>query len=147
MDEPHTGLPATDRRRTVTASDAPAAIGPYSHAVRAGGLLFCSGQIPLDPATDELVGSSAAEQAERCLLNLQAVCAAAGVSLASAVRVTVYMTDLARFGEVNAVYASFFAEDPPARVTVEVSALPRDALVEIDAVVTLERVGAAVAGD
>jgi 2-iminobutanoate/2-iminopropanoate deaminase len=130
-----------DLRRSVTAPEAPAAIGPYSHAVRAGGLLFCSGQIPLDPATGELVGATAAEQARRCLLNLQAVCAAAGVSLASAVRVTVYMTDLARFAEVNEVYASFFAADPPARVTVEVSGLPRGALVEIDAVVALNAGG------
>jgi 2-iminobutanoate/2-iminopropanoate deaminase len=122
----------------VTAPDAPAAIGPYSHAVSAAGLLFCSGQIPLDPVTGELVGASVAEQAERCLLNLQAVCAAAGTSLASAVRITVYMTDLARFGEVNEVCASFFATDPPARATVEVSGLPRAALVEIDAVVALE---------
>jgi 2-iminobutanoate/2-iminopropanoate deaminase len=127
-----------DPSRIVSAADAPAAIGPYSHAVRAGGLLFCSGQIPLDPLTGELVGASAAEQARRCLLNLQAVCAAAGASLASAARVTVYMTDLARFAEVNEVYASFFAADPPARVTVEVSGLPRGALVEIDAVVALD---------
>jgi 2-iminobutanoate/2-iminopropanoate deaminase len=123
----------------VTAPDAPAAIGPYSHAVSAGGLLFCSGQIPLDPTSGELVGEDAAQQAERCLLNLRAVCAAAGTSLANAVRLTVYMTDLACFGEVNEVYASFFATEPPARVTVEVSGLPRDALVEIDAVVALER--------
>ena len=123
----------------MTAPDAPAAIGPYSHAVSAAGLLFCSGQIPLDPASGELVGAGPAQQAERCLLNLQAVCAAAGTSLANAVRVTVYMTDLACFGEVNDVYAAFFATDPPARVTVEVSGLPRGALVEIDAVVALER--------
>jgi 2-iminobutanoate/2-iminopropanoate deaminase len=131
--------PSAGLRETVSAPGAPAAIGPYSHAVRAGGLLFCSGQIPLDPTTGELVGSSAGEQAERCLLNLQAVCAAAGVSLAGAVRVTVYMTDLGSFAEVNEVYASFFAADPPARVTVEVSGLPRGALVEIDAVVALDR--------
>ncbi len=136
-----------DLRTSVTAPDAPAAIGPYSHAVRVGGLLFCSGQIPLDPVTGELVGATAAEQARRCLLNLQAVCAAAGVSLASAARVTVYMTDLARFAEVNEVYASFFAADPPARVTVEVSGLPRGALVEIDAVVALDAVDTAASAD
>jgi 2-iminobutanoate/2-iminopropanoate deaminase len=138
VDEPHSSATAVQPRRSVTAPDAPAAIGPYSHAVSAAGLLFCSGQIPLDPATEELVGNDAGEQAERCLLNLQAVCAAAGTSLASAVRVTVYVTDLKCFGEVNEVYASFFATDPPARVTVEVSGLPRAALVEIDAVVALE---------
>ncbi len=127
-----------ETRTTVTAPQAPAAIGPYSHAVRAGGLLFCSGQIPLDPTTGALVGANAGEQAERCLRNLQAVCAAAGAPLSRAVRLTVYMTDLERFAEVNEVYATFFAADPPARVTVEVSALPKGALVEIDAVVALD---------
>lgn len=124
-------------RRTIDAPGAPAAIGPYSHAVAVDGLLFCSGQIPLDPETGELVGADAAEQAERCLRNLQAVCAAAGTSLERAVRVTIYMTDLGRFAEVNEVYARFFDEQPPARVTVEVAGLPRGAQVEIDAVVAL----------
>jgi len=124
-------------RRTVTAPAAPAAIGPYSHAVCAGDLLFCSGQIPLDPATGEMVGGGAAEQARRCLENLEAVCAAAGTDLGSAVRVTVYMTDLEKFGEVNEVYGEFFADDPPARVTVGAAALPKGAQVEIDAVVAL----------
>ncbi len=129
-------------RQIVDAPGAPAAIGPYSHAVlvdlrAAGELLFCSGQIPLDPASGELIGASAAEQARRCLENLQAVCAAAGTTLGRAVRMTIYMTDLERFGEVNEVYAEFFAADPPARVTVGVAALPRGAQVEIDAVVGL----------
>jgi 2-iminobutanoate/2-iminopropanoate deaminase len=137
MNQPSPSAVAGESRQSVTAPGAPAAIGPYSHAVSAAGLLFCSGQIPLDPATGELVGEDVTEQAERCLLNLQAVCAAAGTSLANAVRITVYMTNLARFGEVNAVCAAFFAIDPPARVTVEVSGLPRDALVEIDAIVAL----------
>lgn len=127
----------TRARQTVTAPDAPAAIGPYSHAVRVGGLLFCSGQIPLDPATGELVGAGAAEQAERCLRNLEAVCAAAATSLARAARVTIYMTDLARFAEVNEVYAAFFDDEPPARVTVEVAGLPRGAQVEVDAIVAV----------
>jgi 2-iminobutanoate/2-iminopropanoate deaminase len=124
-------------RQTVMAPGAPAAIGPYSHAVRAGELLFCSGQIPLDPASGELVGASAAEQARRCLENLRAVCAAAGTTLERAVRLTIYMTDLERFGEVNEVCAELFPDDPPARVTVGVAALPRGAQVEIDAVVAL----------
>jgi 2-iminobutanoate/2-iminopropanoate deaminase len=125
-------------REVVTAPDAPAAVGPYSHAVRAGDLLFCSGQIPLDPATGELVGDSAGEQARRCLENLRAVCAAAGARLERAVRCTVYLTDLAAFGEVNEVYGTFFgADDPPARVAFGVAALPRGAQVEIDAVVAL----------
>src|ERR1039457_2148823 len=106
----------TDSREIVQAPAAPAAIGPYSHAVSAGGLLFCSGQIPLDPATGELVGQTSAEQARRCLENLSAVCDAAGTTLGRALRMTVYMTDLAAFAAVNEVYGSFFAEDPPARV-------------------------------
>jgi 2-iminobutanoate/2-iminopropanoate deaminase len=124
-------------RETVNAPAAPPAIGPYSHAVRAGDLLFCSGQIPLDPQTGELVGESPAEQAQRCLENLQAVCDAAGTTLARAVRMTIYMTDLAAFAAVNEVYGSFFAQDPPARVTVGVAQLPKGAYVEIDATVAL----------
>jgi 2-iminobutanoate/2-iminopropanoate deaminase len=124
-------------RETVAAPGAPGAIGPYSHAVRAGELLFCSGQVPLDPASGALTGESAGEQARRCLQNLQAVCDAAGASLADAVRLTVYMTDLAAFGEVNEVYATFFGPDPPARVAVGVAELPKGALVEIDAIVAL----------
>jgi 2-iminobutanoate/2-iminopropanoate deaminase len=124
-------------RETVNASGAPPAIGPYSHAVAAGELLFCSGQIPLDPETGEIVGATPAEQARRCLENLRAVCYAAGTTLERALRMTVYLTDLAAFAEVNEVYASFFAEDPPARVAVGVAALPRGACVEIDAIVAL----------
>jgi 2-iminobutanoate/2-iminopropanoate deaminase len=124
-------------RETIQADGAPATIGPYSHAVRAAGLLFCSGQIPLDPDTGEIVGSNAGEQARRCLESLAAVCEAAGVRLERAVRLTIYMTDLADFAQVNDVYASFFATEPPARVTVGVAQLPRGAYVEIDAIVAL----------
>jgi 2-iminobutanoate/2-iminopropanoate deaminase len=124
-------------REAITAPGAPAAIGPYSHAVRFGSLLFCSGQIPLDPATGEIVGETPAEQARRCLINLTAVCEAADASLGDALRLTVYMTDLAAFAEVGEVYATFFAVDPPARVAVGVAALPRGAQVEIDAIVSL----------
>jgi 2-iminobutanoate/2-iminopropanoate deaminase len=121
----------------VTAIGAPAAIGPYSHAVRAGGLLFCSGQIALDPDTGELAGTTPAEQAHRCLENLAAVCAAAGASLGDAVRLTVYMTDLGAFADVNETYKTFFESDPPARVAIGVAALPKGAQVEIDAIVAL----------
>jgi len=124
-------------REMIAATGAPAAIGPYSHAVRAGALLFCSGQIPLDPITGELVGATPAEQARQCLANLTAVCDAAEAKLADAVRLTVYMTDLARFAEVNEVYESFFPEKPPARVTVGVAQLPKGASVEIDAIVAV----------
>jgi 2-iminobutanoate/2-iminopropanoate deaminase len=124
-------------REPVTAGNAPEAIGPYVHAVAAGGLLFCSGQIPLDPRTGEIVGSGAADQAGRCLENLAAVCQAAGVTLGDAVKVTIYMTDMAEFASVNEVYASFFESSPPARVAIGVAALPRGARVEMDAVVAL----------
>jgi len=126
-------------RQAVTAPGAPPAIGPYSHAVLAGGLLFCSGQIPLDPVSCEIVGRSAAEQARQCLENLRAVCEAASATLADALCMTVYMTDLSEFAAVNEVYGSFFAGDahPPARVTVGVAQLPKGAQVEIDAIVAL----------
>jgi len=127
----------TVERRCVSAPAAPAAIGPYSHGVVVGGLLFCSGQIPLDPQTGELVGATAAQQAQRCLENLAAVCAAAQTSLERAVRTTVYLSDLGAFEEVNRVYATFFVSDPPARVAIGVAALPRGAQVEIDAIVAL----------
>jgi len=108
------------------------------HAVRSGGdLLFCSGQIPLDPKTGEIVGATAADQAGRCLENLAAVCEAAGATLGDAVRLTVYLTEMGSFASVNEVYESFFESDPPARVAIAVAALPRGALVEIDAVVAL----------
>jgi 2-iminobutanoate/2-iminopropanoate deaminase len=126
-----------EHRETVTAPDAPAAVGPYVHAVRAGGLLFCSGQIPLDPRTGDMVGNTAADQAGRCLENLAAVCQAAGTSLGEAVKVTIYMTDMSEFSSVNEVYASFFESSPPARVAIGVSALPRGAQVEMDAIVAL----------
>jgi 2-iminobutanoate/2-iminopropanoate deaminase len=124
-------------REPVTAPNAPAAIGPYVHAVAAGGLLFCSGQIPLDPRTGDMVGATAADRAGRCLENLAAVCQAAGVTLGDAVRVTIYMTDMSAFAAVNEVYASFFESSPPARVAIGVAALPRGAQVEMDAVVAL----------
>jgi 2-iminobutanoate/2-iminopropanoate deaminase len=124
-------------RETVHAADAPAAIGPYSHAVRSGRLLFCSGQIPLDPLSGELVGPGAAAQARRCLENLEAVARAAGTTLRRAVRITIYMVDLSAFVEVNEVCGEFFATDPPARATVGVAALPRGAAVEIDAIVAI----------
>jgi len=126
--------PPMSERETVSAPGAPSAVGPYSQAVRAGELLFCSGQIPLDPVTGELSGATAAEQARQCLTNLQAVCDAAGVSLSQAVRMTVYVTDLGEFAAVNEAYGSFFSgDDPPARVTVGVAQLPLGAQVEIDA--------------
>jgi 2-iminobutanoate/2-iminopropanoate deaminase len=127
---------STDRE-SISAPDAPTAVGPYVHAIRAGGLLFCSGQIPLDPRTGDIVGATAGAQAGRCLENLAAVCHAAGATLGDAVRMTVYLTDMGSFAEVNEVYESFFEADPPARVAIGVAALPRGAKVEIDAVVAI----------
>ena len=125
-------------RETVTALGAPEAVGPYTHAVRAGGLLFCSGQIPLDPESGELVGDTPAEQARRCLENLAVVAAAAGASLSNdAVKLTIYLTDIGAFADVNEVYGSFFESDPPARVAFGVAALPKGAQVEIDAILAL----------
>ena len=125
-------------RETVTAVGAPDAVGPYTHAVKAGGLIFCSGQIPLDPNTGDLVGDSPGEQARRCLENLSVVAAAAGASLGEdAVKLTVYLTDMTAFAEVNEVYGTFFESEPPARVAFGVAALPKGAQVEIDAILAL----------
>ena len=124
-------------RQTVDAPAAPAAVGPYSHAVRAGDLLFCSGQIPLDPSTGEVVKEDVEGQTRRCLENLSAVCESAGTSLADAVRCTIYLADIGDFARVNEAYGGFFEDDPPARVAVGVAALPKGADVEIDAIVAL----------
>jgi 2-iminobutanoate/2-iminopropanoate deaminase len=122
-------------RTAVHSDDAPQAIGPYSQAVKAGNLLFCSGQIPLDPKTGEMVGASdVREQAKRVMQNLQAVLHAGGASFASVVKTTIYLKDLADFGAVNEIYGAHFKDAPPARATVQVAGLPRGALVEIDAI-------------
>jgi 2-iminobutanoate/2-iminopropanoate deaminase len=122
-------------RETIATPNAPQAIGPYVQAVRAGGFLFLSGQIPLDPATGALlVDADIAQQTERVFQNLSAVLTAAGSSLAAAVKTTVYLADLNDFAAMNAAYGKFFPQNPPARSTVEVSRLPRGARVEIDLV-------------
>ena len=124
-------------REVIWTDSAPEAGGPYSQAIKAGGFLFCSGQIPRDASTGELVKEDAPGQARKCLENLAAVCEAAGASLANAVRLTVYMTDMNDFVRVNEAYAEFFDSDPPARVAVAVAALPNGVDVEIDAVVAV----------
>jgi 2-iminobutanoate/2-iminopropanoate deaminase len=125
--------------KAVTTVDAPAPVGPYSQAVAHGGLLFVSGQIPLDPKTNVLVEGDIDAQTERVIENLNAVLAAAGTSLERVVRTTVYVTDLAFFGRVNEVYARFFRGDPaPARAAVQVAALPLGAQIEIDAIAALD---------
>lgn len=111
----------------------PAPVGPYSHAVRVGDLLFCAGQIPLDPATGQLVSGDIRAQTERVLLNLRAILEAERLSLAHVVKTTVFLVDLTEFGAMNEVYGRFFTADYPARSTVQVAALPRGARVEIEA--------------
>jgi 2-iminobutanoate/2-iminopropanoate deaminase len=126
-------------RRAISSNQAPKAIGPYSQAIASGEFVFLSGQIPLDPATGNMVAGGIEEQTERVLLNLTAVLAAAGASFDQVVKTTVFMTDLGQFAAMNAVYAKFFpGEAPPARATVQVAALPRSALVEIEAVARIK---------
>ena len=124
-------------RKTVTATGAPDAAGPYSHAVVSNGLVFCSGQVHIDPASGQLVEGSIGEQTQRCLENLSVVAAAAGARLADAVRMGIYVTDMSTFKDVNEAYGAYFETEPPARSTVAVAALPLGAKVEIDAVIAL----------
>ena len=124
-------------RTPVSSSGAPPAIGPYSQAVRAGDLLFVSGQIPLDPATGELVGGDVTAQTHRVLQSLDAIVRVAGATLEDVVKTTVYLADMNDFVAMNRVYATYFADPAPARVAVEVARLPKDAQVEIDAIVRL----------
>lgn len=121
----------------VQSPSAPAAIGPYSQAIRAGNLLFCSGQIALDPKTTQMVGANAAEQAEQVLKNLTAVLAAGGATLAHVARTTIYLVSMADFAAVNEVYARHFGNHKPARATVAVKELPKGGLVEIDCIAAL----------
>src|SRR5262249_45697295 len=124
-------------RRPVRSERAPGAIGPYSQAIAADGWLFLSGQVGLNPASGKLIEGDVGAQTERALLNLQAVLEKPGGSLADVVRCTAYLREMADFAAMNAVYARFFAHDPPARPTVAVAGLPRDARVEIDAIARL----------
>lgn len=125
-------------KEPISTDRAPAAIGPYSQAVRAGGTVYFSGQIPLDPATGALIEGDISAQARRVFDNLQAVAAAAGGSLADIARIGIYLTDLADFAAVNAVMAEYFNQPYPARSTIEVSALPKGAQIEVDAVLVAD---------
>jgi 2-iminobutanoate/2-iminopropanoate deaminase len=124
-------------RRTVSSPNAPAAIGPYSQAIVHAGLVYCSGQVALDPKKGELVAGGIEEQTRQVLENLGQVLTAAGSSLGRVLKTTVYLQRMDDFTKMNAVYGTFFAKDPPARATVEVSKLPKGALVEMDCVATL----------
>lgn len=126
------------QRAVVATTLAPGAIGPYSQAVRAGNLLFVSGQIPLEPGTGELVDGDVKAQTAQVMSNLSAILEAGGTSFDHVVKTTIYLVDLADFASVNAVYGSYFGASPPARATVQVVALPRGARVEIDAIATVD---------
>lgn len=127
------------QRSTITTAGAPAAIGPYSQAVKAGGTVYLSGQIPLDPASGELVGEDFAVQARQVFDNLAAVAAAAGGSFADIVKLTVYLIDLGRFAELNEIMQGCCSEPYPARAAIGVAALPRNVQIEIDAIMVLDR--------
>ena len=124
-------------KKIISTNDAPAAIGPYSQGVLAGGFLYVSGQLPLNPATGAFAGDDITSQARQSLENVKAVVCAAGMTLENVVKVNVYMKDMADFADLNAVYAEYFSSDCPARAAVEVARLPKDALVEIEAVACL----------
>ena len=128
-------------REIISTDKAPRAIGPYSQAVRAGGFVFASGQIPIDPATGEFVAGGVAEQTDQVLRNVSAVLEAAGTRLDRVVKTTVFLADMNDFIAMNEVYGRFFAEQPPARATVQAARLPRDAKVEIEAIAMLNDEG------
>ena len=121
-------------KETISTKNAPGAIGPYSQAVKVGNLVFCSGQIPIDPATGEFVSEKVAEQTRQVLKNLSAVLEAAGSNLSNVVKTTVFLVDMNDFTQMNEVYAEVFGENKPARATVQAARLPRDTRVEIDCI-------------
>ena len=125
-------------REIIATDQAPRAIGPYSQAIRAGNLLFCSGQIPIDPTTGEFVSGGVAEQTEQVMRNLSAVLSAGQSSLRQVVKTTVFLADMDDFTAMNEVYGRFFGENPPARATVQAARLPRDARVEIEAIAIID---------
>ena len=122
------------KNETISTEKAPGAIGPYSQAIKAGNMIFCSGQIPIDIATGEFVSQDVAEQTEQVLKNLTAVLEAAGTDLNSVVKTTVFLADMNDFAAMNEVYARYFTENKPARATVQAARLPRDAKVEIECI-------------
>ncbi|MHB0994970.1 MAG: RidA family protein [Elusimicrobiales bacterium] len=121
-------------KKIISTKDAPAAIGPYSQAVEAGGLIFISGQLPIDPATGVMAPAEIKAQTGAVIKNLEGILKSEGLSLDSVLKTTVYMADLGQFAQMNEVYGEFFSANPPARATIEVKALPKAALVEIEAV-------------
>ena len=126
------------QRTVVSTAAAPGAIGPYSQGIIAGNLVFCSGQVPLDPATGQLVSGTIEEETQRVMENISAVLEAAGTSLARVVKTTIFLADMNDFAAVNAAYGAYFPQDPPARSTIQVARLPRDVRVEIEAIALLD---------
>ena len=123
-------------REIISTDNAPGAIGPYSQAIKTNGIVYCSGQIPIDPVTGEFVSNDVTEQTEQVLKNLSAVLKAAGSSLGNVVKTTVFLADMSDFAAMNEVYGRFFSENKPARATVQAARLPRDAKVEIECIAT-----------
>jgi 2-iminobutanoate/2-iminopropanoate deaminase len=123
-------------KQVIASENAPKALGPYSQAIRANGMIFCSGQVALDPATNQIVEGDVSKQTERVLKNLSAVLAAARTSLDKVVKTTVFLKNMGDFAAMNEIYGKFFTAQPPARSTVEVARLPKDVLVEIDVIAT-----------
>jgi 2-iminobutanoate/2-iminopropanoate deaminase len=121
-------------KTVISTTEAPTAVGPYSQAIAAGPFVFCSGQIPLEPETGKLITGDISNQTKRVLQNIAAVLHARGLGMEHVVKTTVFLTDLANFGEMNEVYAGYFPDDPPARSTIQVAALPKGANVEIEAI-------------
>lgn len=125
-------------KEIVSTENAPGAIGPYSQAIKTGNLVFVSGQIPIDPKTNEFVSNDVAEQTVQVLKNLSAVLEAAGSSLSNVIKTTVFLADMNDFGAMNEIYAEYFGDNKPARATVQAARLPRDAKVEIEAIGLVE---------
>ncbi len=121
-------------KQVISTENAPGAIGPYSQAIKSGGMIFCSGQIPIDPATGEFVSQDVSEQTEQVFKNLKAVLAAAGATLGDVVKTTVFLADMGEFAAMNDVYSRHFVDNKPARATVQAARLPRDARVEIECI-------------
>jgi 2-iminobutanoate/2-iminopropanoate deaminase len=133
-------------KKIISTSDAPAAIGPYSQGIRSGDFVFCSGQIPLDPKTGQMAGDDIAVQARRVLDNISGLLKSEALSLENVVKTTIFLTDLDNFQIVNDIYGSYFKSEPPARSTVQVSALPKGAKIEIEVIASASR-GEGVASD
>ena len=133
-------------KKIISTSEAPAAVGPYSQAVRIGSTVYCAGQIPLDPKSGQIVSKDISEQTRRVLANISAILKAEGLSFENIVKTTIFLTDLADFQTVNEIYASYFKQAPPARSTVQVAALPKGARIEIEAIAAAE-VGEQTASD